>query len=341
MRVAVLYQALEPPIINGVRKPKKPGGPSLFLSSSLHSNLPFANHPHATGYQDSGADIGFNLSQCEDVEVVTPSASPNAANDGDWCFPDTEEGILDAISKGATYLWANTIVFASHPLQTSSRLKDYEERLRVVGQGPLVVDKYDDKEFVNSYLRALGGFTMPRSFTVPSMSSISSEIGQLSYPVVVKPIRGRGSYGVKVCHNMEQLQEHAQGLSSESMAFMIEEFLQGEEATVTVMPPTQDGQGYRALPIVSRFNHQNGIAPYNGVVAITTNSKLAEDAAINPTYAKLSVECERAARVLGLTAPIRIDVRRFKNTADSPFALFDVNMKPVSALCAYRINPML
>ncbi|KAH8673089.1 hypothetical protein BGZ61DRAFT_361829 [Ilyonectria robusta] len=305
MRVAVLYQALEPPIINGVRKPKKPGG-----------------------YQDSGADIGFNLSQCEDVEVVTPSASPNAANDGDWCFPDTEEGILDAISKGATYLWANTIVFASHPLQTSSRLKDYEERLRVVGQGPLVVDKYDDKEFVNSYLRALGGFTMPRSFTVPSMSSISSEIGQLSYPVVVKPIRGRGSYGVKVCHNMEQLQEHAQGLSSESMAFMIEEFLQGEEATVTVMPPTQDGQGYRALPIVSRFNHQNGIAPYNGVVAITTNSKLAEDAAINPTYAKLSVECERAARVLGLTAPIRIDVRRFKNTADSPFALFDVNMKP-------------
>lgn len=35
MRVAVLYQALEPPIINGVRKPKKPGGPSLFLSSTL------------------------------------------------------------------------------------------------------------------------------------------------------------------------------------------------------------------------------------------------------------------------------------------------------------------
>lgn len=25
-RVAVLYQALDPPLINGVRKPKKPGG---------------------------------------------------------------------------------------------------------------------------------------------------------------------------------------------------------------------------------------------------------------------------------------------------------------------------
>jgi hypothetical protein len=28
-RVAVLYQELEPPLINGVRKPKKPGGMEL------------------------------------------------------------------------------------------------------------------------------------------------------------------------------------------------------------------------------------------------------------------------------------------------------------------------
>lgn len=30
---------------------------------------------------------------------------------------------------------------------------------------------------------------------------------------------------------------------------------------------------YCALPVVTRFNHQDGIAPYNGVVAITTNSR--------------------------------------------------------------------
>jgi hypothetical protein len=29
-RVAVLYQAIDPPIINGVRKPKKPGGAFCF-----------------------------------------------------------------------------------------------------------------------------------------------------------------------------------------------------------------------------------------------------------------------------------------------------------------------
>lgn len=40
-------------------------------------------------------------------------------------------------------------------------------------------------------------------------------------------------------------------------------------------------------------------------------------------------ESERAAELLGVTAPIRIDVRRYRDSPDSSFALFDVNMKPV------------
>jgi hypothetical protein len=43
-------------------------------------------------------------------------------------------------------------------------------------------------------------------------------------------------------------------------------------------------------------------------------------------------ESERAAELLGVTAPIRIDVRRFTDAPDSSFALFDVNMKPVCYL---------
>jgi len=35
-RVAVLYQALKPPIINGVRKPLKPGGKSLLTTSLIN-----------------------------------------------------------------------------------------------------------------------------------------------------------------------------------------------------------------------------------------------------------------------------------------------------------------
>ncbi|CEI63581.1 unnamed protein product [Fusarium venenatum] len=304
-RVAVLYQALDPPIINGVRKPKKPGG-----------------------YQDSGADIAYNLQQCDDVQVVTPNKSPDPLKDGDWCFPDTEEGILEAINKGANYLWSNTIVFASHPLQTSTRLTPFQDDVRVIGQGPLVVDKYDHKKFVNDYLRVVGGFTMPRTFTASSLAEVTKSADDISYPVVAKPIRGRGSFGVKVCHNKNELLAHAEELSNNAMAFMVEEFLQGEEATVTVMPPTANGQDYWSLPIVTRFNHQSGIAPYNGVVAVTANSRVVPESENGPLHERVARECERAARLLGLTAPIRIDVRRFKDSSESPYALFDVNMKP-------------
>jgi hypothetical protein len=55
---------------------------------------------------------------------------------------------------------------------------------------------------------------------------------------------------------------------------MLEEYLSGEEATITVMPPSRDRPDYWAIPIVTRFNHDGGIAPYNGVVAVTANSRV-------------------------------------------------------------------
>ncbi|RSM06308.1 hypothetical protein CEP52_005766 [Fusarium oligoseptatum] len=95
------------------------------------------------------------------------------------------------------------------------------------------------------------------------------------------------------------------------------------------MPPGPGNDNYWALPVVTRFNHVDGVAPYNGVVAVTANSRAITAAEGNePAYQQVAAECERAARELGVTAPIRIDVRRFKDSPDSKFALFDVNMKP-------------
>lgn len=36
-RVAVLYQAIDPPVIGGVRKPRKPGGKCFFAISDVHN----------------------------------------------------------------------------------------------------------------------------------------------------------------------------------------------------------------------------------------------------------------------------------------------------------------
>ncbi|KAK7418757.1 hypothetical protein QQX98_003775 [Neonectria punicea] len=173
---------------------------------------------------------------------------------------------------------------------------------------------------------------MPEAWFIPPGANPINHLENSAFPVVAKPSRGRDSYGVKVCSNRDELSSHVQALRSQGLdAIIVEEFLAGEEATVTVMPPTAD-RDYWSLPVVSRLNHANGIAPYNGAVAVTSNSRAVTDSD-DPTYQTVAKECEAAARFLGVTAPVRIDVRRFK--PGTAFALFDVNMKPVSCLVYY------
>lgn len=302
-KVAVLYQAIEAPLINGVRKPMKPGG-----------------------YRDSSADVAYVLRHQTNTTVITPMPHPNPSSDGDWCFPDNESGILSAIHAGATHLWANTILFASHPLQTSADLDQFAPELRVVGQAPCLVESYDDKDVVNSLLREDGRFLLPKCQIVSS----PSEHLKIPFPLIAKPIRGRGSHGVKLCRNQSELTAHLDSLLAESSPAMLEQYLSGAEGTVTVMPPSESDPKYRSLPIVLRFNHADGIAPYSGVVAVTANSRVPSETelASNHAYAQIMSDCEAVAEILKVTAPIRIDVRQPSEDPVSRFAIFDVNMKP-------------
>jgi D-alanine-D-alanine ligase len=78
--VAVLYQAIPPPTLDGIRKPPKPGG-----------------------YSDSSADIAYTLHN-HGSSVATPVARPAPSRDLDWVFPDTCEGITAALQSGANIL---------------------------------------------------------------------------------------------------------------------------------------------------------------------------------------------------------------------------------------------
>ncbi|KAJ6012646.1 hypothetical protein N7522_003001 [Penicillium canescens] len=302
--VAVLFQDIDPPIYGGIQKPRKPGG-----------------------YQDSGADIAYTL-RARGIQVITPDASPQVSSHQGWCFPDSEEGICSAVKNGATHLWANTILFDSHPLQNSKKLDSYASELFVVGQPPGLVDHCDDKAFLNGKLHALGGYTMPRMWLISKQQGIDSIIGSIDrFPVVGKPVRGRGSHGVKVSHSKEELKTHVAALIEESPLVMVEEFLAGEEATLTIVPPSPDRPEYWSMLPVARFNHAGGIAPYNGTVAVTANSRVVSmDEMNDPAYQKIMGECVKVAQLIGATAPIRVDVRRFKERSE--FALFDINMKP-------------
>src|SRR4051812_29122131 len=113
--VAVLYQAITAPVIDGVRKPMKKGG-----------------------YTDSGADIAFALHEAG-MPVITPVRSPDSKSELDWVFPDTETGLTQALAAGATVLWANTILFNGHPLES------VPIHVAIVGQKPSMVHEFDDK----------------------------------------------------------------------------------------------------------------------------------------------------------------------------------------------------
>jgi hypothetical protein len=105
----------------------------------------------------------------------------------------------------------------------------------------------------------------------------------------------------------------------------------GEEATITVMPPSPERPEYWSLPPVIRFGHADGIAPYNGVTAVTSNSRAVTKKEMkDPAYEKVMEECKHVAQLIRATAPIRIDARRFLD--GSKFAIFATSMKPVSYL---------
>ncbi|KUJ52175.1 ATP-grasp domain-containing protein [Chryseobacterium sp. JAH] len=304
--VAILYQAQEPPLVDGIKKPMKPGG-----------------------YSDSGADIAYSLKQ-QGIEVITPIESPAVETDLDWVFPDTKEGIKNAMEKGANVLWLNTVLFTGHPIE-----KAISEGISIVGQIPADAERFDDKWQTNLLLTK-HHIPIPRSILI-TQDNYNDFSLSFPFPVVAKPIRGRGSQGVSIVNNESELISVIKNMFDSHRygdALYLEEFLQGEEITITVMTPgdyvignkTVKKDKHWSLPPVKRFNHQDGIAPYNGTVAVINNSAVLTDEEIqDPAVQKAMLECEKAAAIVLAKAPARIDCRA-NDRGD--FLLFDLNMKP-------------
>ncbi len=324
--VAVLYQVVSPPAFDGARKPMKDGG-----------------------YADSSADIACALRRAG-VRVVTPSADPDPARVLDWTFPDSADGIACALAHGADVLWANTVLFGAHPIQAVL------DRFRIVGQDPDAVERFDDKFRTNDLLRAHG---LPVAHSVLVCAHTSADtlavdditdarLRELGFqcPLVLKPVRGRGSQGVVRTDTVTEtiaeatrllratVEVDGQTLRTYGDRLILESYLPGTEITYTVLPPgeyriggvTRTKPAHWTLPPVKRFNHQRGIAPYSGAVAVVRNSAaLAETDPDWPAAAALAEACATAGTLVGAGSPIRIDARA---SADGAFALFDLNMKP-------------
>ncbi|MFB6454567.1 ATP-grasp domain-containing protein [Chitinophaga sp. Hz27] len=306
IKVAIVYQAHPAPAVKGILKPTKPGG-----------------------YADSGADIAYAL-KIQQINVITPAPNPYVDKDTDWVFPDTEHGIAHAIEKGANCIWLNTVLYADHPIATF-----LNRGIQVVGQHPVLSGMYDDKWLTAELLK-------DNELPVPPAELLSYEAftagtKKVHFPIVAKPIRGRGSEGVALIRNKQEYHAVITDMFQTDRygtTIYLEKYLPGEEVTITVMPPGEyqiHGKKEKkelpwCLPAVKRFNHHNGIAPYNGTVAVIHNSAVLNDnEEASMAIQQLYQQCAQAGKLVGMKAPIRIDCRADEN---GNYFLFDLNMKP-------------
>jgi D-alanine-D-alanine ligase-like ATP-grasp enzyme len=223
-----------------------------------------------------------------------------------------------------------------------------------VGQSTDAVHRFDDKWETNELLRA-NGCDVARSALVelvlPKINLKGHVLARLrsadlSFPLIVKPVRGRGSEGVQRVSDLDALVDTLSVLGTTETVvdgesfrqfgsrFLVEEYLPGEEITVGVFPPghyringrQQHFDRHWSLVPVFRYGHVDGVAPYNGVVAVVNNSRIVPGVEARlPWIGSVRAQCELAARLVDARSAIRIDCRL--NVHGSP-RLFDLNMKP-------------
>lgn len=269
--------------------------------------------------------------------MATPKPNANPLNDADWCYADDKGSVTKAIqSGGATYIWANTTLYEAHPVFRSIAVDMYRDTVHIVANRPRTVELLEDKYFCNGLLKD--------KYDLPTADSHRLHVGEpeafeLLYktplPLVIKPIRGRDSYQVKVFHSYDEAAEHVNLLHKDSKACLLEEFLPGEEASITIMPPLVEISKMRhwALPIVVRTKHVDDVALHTATAPISGSSRVLtlEEYEGDYTYQEIEVVCETIGNYVGATAPIRIDVRRVSKEPGAPFKVFDVNFCPVSS----------
>lgn len=279
-------------------------------------------------YQDSGADIAYAL-RAAGKEVITPLKTPKAAEDADWVFADTKEGIEAAIAAGADTLWLNTVLHANHPIQQFRG-----KGLYVVGQQPEAAEKYADKLHTNTLLREQGLAVIDSQ--IVAGDSLDA-IDQQKFPAVVKPTRGNSGEGVKVVEDAVALQSVVKQLIDSQKygsSLMLENFLEGSEITITLMPAGQYELGdypktYSrpwVLPPIVRRGHVAGVVPYlQDLADEETTEVLSRDEREAREVKFACRQSERAAHFLDIKAPVRIDCR---SDSKGDFFMFDINMKP-------------
>ena len=139
---------------------------------------------------------------------------------------------LDAVTTELASLALPVAVFSSSDrgVETASWIA---HRLGLFGPDPNSVRTCRDKAQLYAVLTA-AGLDTPKTFATETQEALEVAVDRLGTPVVVKPIAGTGSIGVRLCHDRNEATEHfySIGQSSDDEGVLVQEFVQGSEHSV-------------------------------------------------------------------------------------------------------------
>lgn len=99
--------------------------------------------------------------------------------------------------------------------------------IKMVGQSPVLTEKWDDKARTNLWLAKQEGLegAFPKSRVLDKNGDdgdLRLDEDGIGWPRVMKPIRGRGSHGVAVVRDEGEFRRHLETLYGESDAVLVE-----------------------------------------------------------------------------------------------------------------------
>ncbi|RVP14333.1 ATP-grasp domain-containing protein [Sinorhizobium meliloti] len=108
------------------------------------------------------------------------------------------------------------------------------------GPNPTSIERCCDK-FHQRQLLAEGGVPVPAYRLAANATEVESAAAEIGLPVILKPVVGNGSSGVRLCRDAEELAEHTIGLLGgtytwqTSPAILVEEFAEGPYFVADIM----------------------------------------------------------------------------------------------------------
>ncbi|AZO59522.1 MAG: ATP-grasp domain-containing protein [Mesorhizobium sp.] len=173
-------------------------------------------------------------------------------------------------------------------------------RFDLPGPNPASIEQCCDK-FSQRQLLAQAGVPIPDYRLATDAADVKGAAAEIGLPVILKPAVGSGSYGVRLCRDVDELVEHTtyllggQHIWDSSPRILVEEFAQGPLYWASIMGDEVIGIEASEFGPLPHFVYRGGIFP-----ALLTDDE-------HERIADVSLSCLRA---LGLVwGPTHIEFR--------------------------------